>query len=1173
MLKSGFWKLAAPCLLIIAAALATPSVAGDDAADIVLGQANFTYNLPNSADAHKLYSPRGVAVDASGHLYVADANNSRVLGWKSVAAFTNGSPADADLVIGQPDFYSTACKYDTGGGNPTANDLCYPYGVAVDAVGNLYVADTSNNRVLEYNTPFAGCDNSFPCVGGPANLVFGQDGSFTSSTANNGGVRGAPTAKSLHLPWGVAVDANGNLYVADTINNRVLEYNTPLTVTATPGSGDTTADLVFGQDGIFTSSTANIDGSTSGANSLYHPAGVAVDANGNLYVADLQNNRVLEYNTPLTVTETPGSGDTTPDLVFGQGGSFTSNTAYYDGVEADSLDLPVGVALDASGDLYVAEGNSGASEGNSRVLEYNTPLAITATPGSGDTTADLVFGQGGSFTSAECNSDTGGGNPTANDLCYPYGVAVDAGGNLYIADTSNNRVLEYYTPLANLDAPNTTADVELGQPDFLHNLENFPDQSSLNYPSAVTIDASTTPNRLYVADQNNSRVLGWKDVTAFNNGAPADLVIGQPDFYSTACNYDTGGGNPTANDDLCYPNGVAVDPVSGDLYVADTNNNRVLEYNAPFAGCAKFPCVGGAAKMVFGQGGDLTSNSANNGGVSKYSLNSPFGVATDGNGDLYVADTNNNRVLEYSTPLTNVSGTTATMVFGQGTSGTSFDSADCNNSGVNASSLCEPSGVAVDASGDLYVADNGNSRVLEYNTPLTVTTTSGSGDTTADLVFGQAGSFSSIGCNFPLRAGTPTARNLCDPYGVAVDSADNLWVADQGNNRVLEYNTPLTTHSVAADAVFGQDDSFTSSDCNLGGTSASATSLCSPSGVAVDSSGNLYVADTTNNRVLKYQLITSMSVTASLAFGNVAVGQTVTKYLTVRNAGHAPLVISSATSSDPEYAPSGTGTCGAIPATVAPETSCTLAVAFTPGVPGAHSATLSINDNTATSPQRVALSGTGLVDLTTSKSSLVFGSVKFGAKAVTSFWVTNHQTQPVTLSETFGGPNGADFSLTGGTCTGTLGANTACTISVTFTPGALGTEGAKLTITDSPDPLSPYTVALSTGPTIPATVTPTTLAYGTLTAKMSSKTKNVTVTNLSKFSLPISWSFSGANAGDFAATAGTCTGDTAAASSSCTVAVTFTPTGGGSAVSASMALTVGSDPSTLYNISLSGTGN
>ncbi len=318
---------------------------------------------------------------------------------------------------------------------------------------------------------------------------------------------------------------------------------------------------------------------------------------------------------------------------------------------------------------------------------------------------------------------------------------------------------------------------------------------------------------------------------------------------------------------------------------------------------------------------------------------------------------------------------------------------------------------------------------------------------------------------------------------------------------------------------------------------------------------------------------TSISVAASLAFGNVAVGQTVTRNLTVYNTGAShSLVVSSAMSSDPaEYALSGTGTCGAIPITVAPKTNCTLGVGFTPGATGAHSASLTLTDNATISPQHVALSGTGIVDLTTSISSLAFGSVKIGSKAVKSFSVTNHQTRPVSLGESFSGTNAADFSITGGTCTLTLAASTSCTLDVTFTARTLGTESATLSIADSPDPLSPYTVAITTSPTIPATVTPTTLAYGTLTSKVTSKTENVTVDNLSTVALPLSESVSGANAGDFTVTGGTCDA-TAAAGSSCTIAVTFKPTAGGSAESASMAVNVGSDPSSPHNISLTGTG-
>jgi hypothetical protein len=315
-----------------------------------------------------------------------------------------------------------------------------------------------------------------------------------------------------------------------------------------------------------------------------------------------------------------------------------------------------------------------------------------------------------------------------------------------------------------------------------------------------------------------------------------------------------------------------------------------------------------------------------------------------------------------------------------------------------------------------------------------------------------------------------------------------------------------------------------------------------------------------------------MSVTASLVFGNVAVGQTVTKTVTVTNTGKTnPLVISGVMPTDAEYALSGTGTCGAIPVTVAPKASCTLGIAFTPDAAGTHGASLALFDNVTTSPQHVTLSGTGIVDLTTSVSSLAFPSVKFGASSVKSFSVTNHQSQAVTLGQSFSGPNASDFSIAGGTCTTTLGALKACTITVTFKPGALGGESATLSISDSPDPLSPYSVALSTAPTIPATVAPVTLAYGALTTKIPTKIKTVTLTNLSGFSLPVSESITGNNANDFAVTGGTCTA-TASPERSCTIAVTFTPTGGGSPESASMAVTVRSDPTSPHNVALTGTG-
>jgi NHL repeat len=167
-----------------------------------------------------------------------------------------------------------------------------------------------------------------------------------------------------------------------------------------------------------------------------------VDSAGDIYVADGNNNRVLEYTYPVAAT---GAGAA---HVFGQSGSFTSKQQP-SSVNASSLSHPEGVAVDPADNLYIADLN------NSRVLEFNTPLKHTAVPGSGDAVGDMVFGQGGDFTSAAGNFGTL--VPNAASLGGPGAVAVDSLGNLYIVDTGNNRVSEYNQPAPLLPAPTPSA--------------------------------------------------------------------------------------------------------------------------------------------------------------------------------------------------------------------------------------------------------------------------------------------------------------------------------------------------------------------------------------------------------------------------------------------------------------------------------------------------------------------------------------------------------------------------------------------------------------------------------------------------------------------------------------------------------------------------------------------
>ncbi len=359
-------------------------------------------------------------------MFVADFYNNRVLGYQSATGFVSGGPAD--LVIGQPDLYSGTCNQGNAFGGPTERTLCNPDGIAVDAAGNLFVADFSNNRVLEFGPPFsAGVTASEAAF-----AVFGQGGSFTSNGANS---QGGISRTSLSHPSGIAVDRLNRVYVVDAGNHRVLEFVPPFA--ASPSAG-----VVLGQAGFTANSCDNgTNPRTASKSTLCSPNGVAVDTAGNLYVSDAGNQRVLEYNAPLAIGANAAH-------VFGQGGNFTTLNCNGGLSGADNLCNPLGVAVDGLGNLYVEDTN------NNRVLEYNTPLNLkSGERGAGDTTADLVFGQGDSFFSGGCN--LGGSAPSPDSLCNPAMAALDGAGNLYVADSGNNRVVEYDQPLPILIATKT----------------------------------------------------------------------------------------------------------------------------------------------------------------------------------------------------------------------------------------------------------------------------------------------------------------------------------------------------------------------------------------------------------------------------------------------------------------------------------------------------------------------------------------------------------------------------------------------------------------------------------------------------------------------------------------------------------------------------------------------
>jgi len=236
-----------------------PPFSSGMAASLVLGQTSFTANT-HSATASGLSSQHEIAFDKSGNLWVADSYNSRVL--EFTPPFSNGMTASS--VLGQPGFGTNNCTV-------TASGLCYPTSLTFDADGNLWVVDCNNNRVLEYNSPFA--------TGRSASAVLGQ-ADFTSAAQGAG-------ATGFDEPWSVAFDASGNLWVSDGLNWRVLEFSPPFTNGLAPR-------LVLGFPNFTTEANADPE------SDLNNPRGIAFDGSGNLFVADTMDSRLMMFAPPFS---------------------------------------------------------------------------------------------------------------------------------------------------------------------------------------------------------------------------------------------------------------------------------------------------------------------------------------------------------------------------------------------------------------------------------------------------------------------------------------------------------------------------------------------------------------------------------------------------------------------------------------------------------------------------------------------------------------------------------------------------------------------------------------------------------------------------------------------------------------------------------------------------------
>jgi sugar lactone lactonase YvrE len=877
--------------------------------------------------------PDGVAVDGSGNVYVADHGNSAVEEMPAGCAFAS-------------------CVTTLGGG------FSYPFAVAVDGSGNVYVADNTN--AVKEMPP--GCTST------------NYTSNLCTITTLGGGFLD---------PEGVAVDGSGNVYVADTYNNAVKEMP----------AGCTSANY-----------TNNLCTITTLGGGFSYPNGVAVDGSGNVYVADSYANAV--YKMPL--------GCASSSCVTTVGAGFSD---------------PPSVAVDRSENVYVADyGNEAVKEIMLHGLNFGTvPVGSTgpvltlyfgfSTAGSGITASALTQGATGlDFTDAATGTcDTNGTGHTYNpgDSCTVnvtyapkyagprHGAAVlsDTIGTIataYIYGTGQGPQLAFGPGIISTAAGNGSCAI-LDAYGHCFSGDGGPATSAeLDEPGGVAVDSA---GNLYIADTYNYRI---RKVTP--GGVIATLAGNGTYGYS-------GDGGPATSAELAYPYAVAMDG-AGNLYIADYWNHRIRKVTP-----------GGTIATVAGDG--TGGYSGDGGPATSAELYYPSGVTVDGAGNLYIADYYNSRIRKV-TP-----GGTISTVAGNGSYGNYGYSGD--GGPATSAELYYPLGVTVDGSGNLYIADTYNNRIRKVDAGGIITTVAGNGT--------QA---------YSGDGGPATSAELYFPSGVAVDGAGNLYLADQGNRRVRSVKPDGIISTVAGNGTGGFSGD--------GGPAPSAELY--PYGVAVDGSGNLYIADTANRRIRKVDVADPPSLT----FPNTIVGDaSPAQDVALLNLGNAPLDISQISVAT-NFSLGGADTsCSSSGQTLDPAESCILGIEFDPLSAATFNGSVVLTDNSlnvTNAIQNIGLSGTGM------PPPLITPAV-----TVTPAQSTITSAQPLSVTVSVNGGNGnptatGSVVLSSGSYNSAPTTLTAGSATILVPAGNLAVGNDSLTATYTPDggSSSTYTSANGTAP-------------------------------------------------------------------------------------------------------------
>ena len=818
-----------------------------------------------AATSAELYQPRYILFDSYGNLLIADAGNNRV---RRVDAITG----NISTIAG-----TGAAGFSGDGGPATSAKLNGPFGMAFDAAGNLYIADSANFRVRRVDA----ISGNISTVAGDGTNAATAPGGFTA----NGGDGGLATSAGLSMVYGVAFDPSGNLYIADTTDNRIRKVNAITgVITTIAGTGATTFNGDYQQ-----ATFANLN----------DPIDVQVDGLGNILITDTLNNRIRRIDAVTgVITTIVGNG-------YGNGSWYSGGYAGDGGLPTDAkLFNPYRIALGLGGDIFVADTCSNVIR---KVSGYNNNTSylntlVTATSASrnvllqvnGDQTIASITavaqqGHTPEFTVGSITGCTIDGATTVHDesICvvpvrfapaYPglrqVPLKVVASSGTYYFGLSGIGVSPeaVYTPgTITTDSGNGVAGT-IGD-------GNPAAQAELSGPQDVAFDAA---GNYYVADTDTSRI----------RRVYADGSI------TTVLGY--------ASSPVSLPNQLLI-ASNGAVFIDDANDNRIEKVN-----------LNDVFSRVAGGGGSSAEGVA----ATNALLNSPQGIGMDEAGNLYIAEFAGNRIrkVDAATGL-------ITTVAGTGTAGFSGDGGLATSAKISA-----PRGnIVFDSAGNFYFSDSGNGLVREVSVNGIITTVAGttSGGSTGD--------------------GIPaTGAILTNPTDLTIDASGYLYVTDAGKYIVRKFLPGGNIYTIAGTGSAGYSGNSglaTSARLHpLGATLNPAGDL-----YIADSSNNVVrKVDQTHGLSLSfattYVFDTSVDSPKTETLWNA--GNSLLSF-PVPVSGNNPSIsahfaLDSGAPSDCPVVSSGAGS----PGTLASAANCQLSVSFEPLIAGSISGALVVTDNT-----------------------------------------------------------------------------------------------------------------------------------------------------------------------------------------------------------------------------------